>query len=120
VEVAISKVIDKKRSDKKEQAASKKLDPVTINKLYLLRDKINQKGYGRKVMDREIISLGLNLITDEHIKKLQEKTYSEMDRLNIAFESYAKRNGKLSFDEFVGKLLRGEIKESEFNNQVVS
>ena len=86
----------------------KKLDPETGRVLKLLKDKINKKNYGRSVRDTEIIAAALRLIQPEHIKDLQENTLSERDRLAIAHEEYQKTNGKISLDQFIGKLLKGE------------
>lgn len=87
----------------------KKLDPETGKILKLLKDKINKKSYGRSIRDTEIISLSLSLICPDHIQKLQESTLSEKDRLHIAHEDYVKENGKITLDQFIGILIRGQI-----------
>lgn len=92
----------------KKQNALKKLDLDSVRLLVALRDKANKKNFGRKVKDSEIIGASLKLITSEHLKELQEVTYSEQDRLNMAHEKYQKENGKISLDQFIGKIIRGE------------
>jgi hypothetical protein len=54
----------------------------------------------------------VSLVTDKEIKLLQEATYSEKDRLHIAHSEYISRNGKITLDDFIGKLLRGEISQT--------
>ncbi len=88
----------------------KKLDPETGKLLKQLKDKINKKSFGRSIRDTEIISLSLGLIGNEHIQKLQESTLSEKDRLHLAHEDYVKVNGKITLDQFIGRLLKGEIR----------
>ncbi|AZZ37321.1 hypothetical protein CIK05_11145 [Bdellovibrio sp. qaytius] len=90
----------------------KKLDPETGKTLKQLKDKINKKSFGRSIRDTEIISLSLGLISSEHIQKLQESTLSEKDRLHIAHEDYVKENGKITLDQFIGLLIRGQISQT--------
>lgn len=103
------KTADKKASVPKRKNILKKLDPDTGKLLTTLKEKANKKSFGRKVRDSEIIALGLSLVTLEHLTKLQEQTYSEKDRLHLAHEDYVKNNGRISLDNFIGLLIRGEI-----------
>ena len=98
-----------KKEAKKKDYLLKKIDINTAKSLNQIRDKANKKNYGRKVRDSEIISIALKQINGDHIKELQEATYSERDRLSIAHESYQKTHGKISLDQFIGKLLNGEF-----------
>ncbi|MFN3698345.1 MAG: hypothetical protein ACK4VO_12980 [Pseudobdellovibrio sp.] len=91
----------------------KKLDLETIKLLNSIKDRANKKTFGRKVKDTEIISAALRLISSEHIKELQELTLSERDRLAMAHEEFQKANGKISLDQFIGKLLKGEIRQQQ-------
>lgn len=91
----------------------KKLDLETIRLLNSIKDRANKKNFGRKVKDTEIISAALRLISSEHIKELQELTLSERDRLAMAHEEFQKANGKISLDQFIGKLLKGEIRQQQ-------
>ena len=74
-----------------------------------IKDRANKKTIGRKIKDGEIIGLALKLISADQIKELQELTYSEKDRLALAHEEYQKKNGKLTIEQFISKLLDGEI-----------
>lgn len=100
---------EKKVASSDKKSGMKKLDPETAKLLQKLNEKANKKSYGRKVRDSEIIALGLSLIDTKHIEQLQEKTLSEKDRLNIAHEDYQKTTGKITLDQFIGKLLKGEF-----------
>ncbi len=105
-------VKEPKKKDPKEvtkKSGLKKLDPSTAAALQKLNEKANKKTYGRKIRDNEIIALALSLMQPEHLAKLQEQSLSEKDRLSIAHEEYQKNHGKLTLDQFIGKLIRGEI-----------
>ena len=87
----------------------KKIDLETSKVLNQLRERANKKPFGRKVRDAELIALGLKLVEQRHLAELQEQTYSEKDRLAMAHDDYQKANGKISLDQFIGRLIRGEI-----------
>lgn len=96
----------------KKKIVLKKLDADTAKLLQSLNDKANKKSFGRKVRDTEIIGRALGLLQSEHLAELQQSTLSERDRLQIAHEDYQKAHGKLTLDQFIGKLLKGEISGS--------
>lgn len=103
------KTSEKKPSQLKRKNVLKKLDAEAAKLLQSLKDKANKKTFGRKVRDSEVISLGLSLINMDHIQILQNQTLSEKDRLHMAHEDYQKANGKITIDQFIGKLLKGEV-----------
>lgn len=90
----------------------KKLDPDTGKTLKQLKEKINKKNFGRSIRDTEIIALSLSLVNSDHIQKLQDSTLSEKDRLHIAHEEYVKEHGKVTLDQFIGLLIRGQISQT--------
>lgn len=88
----------------------KKVDLETAKVIFQIKEKANKKNFGRKVRDGEIVALAVRLLKPEHILELQEATFSEQDRLHITHEEYMKQHGKVSLDQFIGKLIRGEVK----------
>jgi uncharacterized protein YjgD (DUF1641 family) len=110
----ISQQVKKVKTEK--VSVLKKLDPDTGKTLKQLKDKINKKSFGRNIKDSEIISLSLSLIGPEHISKLQETSFSEKDRLHIAHEDYVKENGRITLDQFIGMLIRGQITKNSKNS----
>lgn len=98
-----------KEKSQKNPSTVKKLDLETIKLLSNLKDRANKKDLGRKIRDAEIIYLGLTLIESHHLEALKESTYSEQDRLMLAHNEFQKANGKITLDQFIGKLLRGEV-----------
>lgn len=107
----LRKTKDSKEKDIKKTTL-KKLNAEAAKLLSALQEKANKKDHGRKVRDSEIIHLGLSLIEGSHLETLKESTYSEKDRLAIAHQEYQKTHGKLTLDQFIGKLLKGEIQAS--------
>ena len=97
------------KRNKDRQSYLKKIDPESARLLGQLRDRANKKRYGRKVRDGEILALAIKRISQDDLQALQEATYSERDRLNMAHEEFVKANGKISLDQFIGKLLKGEL-----------
>ena len=96
----------------KRSTMLKKVDLETAKQLQQIKDRANKKSFGRKVKDSEVLALAIRLVSPEHIKELQEATYSEKDRLSMIHEEFQKTNGKISLDQFIGKLLKGEVKVS--------
>lgn len=105
----VEKTSEKKTSPIKRKNVLKKLDVDAAKLLQSLKEKANKKTHGRKIRDSEIIAKALGLMESHHIQELQESTLSEKDRLHLAHEEFQKANGKISLDQFIGKLLKGEI-----------
>ena len=81
-------------------------------KLTQLLNKANKKDYGKKIKGYQLLELGLSLISDSHIKKLQEGSLSNADQLEILYREHIKKNGKISKDEFIGLLLTQKINDA--------
>lgn len=113
-----SKTVEKTSKEKTSSAVKrknvlKKLDLESAKLLASIKDKANKKNYGRKIKDAEIIAKALSLMESQHIQDLQEMTLSEKDRLHIAHDDFQKKNGKISLDQFIGKLLKGQINQQQ-------
>jgi hypothetical protein len=100
----------KKTAAPKKKSVLKKIDPETAKILGVLKDRANKKAHGRKIRDWEIIGKALSLLEPQHLQELQEATLSEKDRLHLAHEEFMKQHGKLTLDQFIGRLLKGEIR----------
>ena len=87
----------------------KKVDQESAKVMAQIKERINKKPFGRKIRDSEIIAVAIKLVGPEEVAALQESTYSDKDRFNIYYESYQKSHGKLPLDEFLKKLMRGEL-----------
>lgn len=117
-EIGQEEKTSKKAVTPKRKTVLKKLDPDAAKVLQVLKDRANKKSFGRKVRDSEILSLGLSLLNAGHIQQLQNQTLSEKDRLHMAHEEYQKANGKVSMDQFIGKLLNGELLAQHKENKI--
>jgi hypothetical protein len=70
--------------------------------------KANKKEFGRKVRTDELISLALSLLESRHISELQERSLTNADKLQRQYNEYVKKNGAISKDAYIGRLLAGE------------
>lgn len=112
-EEKVEKTSKEKASEKtvtKKRNVLKKLDAESAKTLQSLKDRVNKKSYGRKVKDSEIIAKALSLVDSHHLQELQDASLNEKDRLHMAHENFVKQNGKITLDQFIGKLLKGEIR----------
>lgn len=72
--------------------------------------KINKKDFGKKVRCDELIGTALSLLTERHLKELQDASLTNADRLEIQYRDYQKAHSGANKDEFLGSFLRGEIR----------
>lgn len=112
---ASSKKLQQQKKVTKEKSNVKKLDIETNKLLFQLKEKVNKKPFGRKIRDSEIIALSIRKIGPDDIKLLQESTFTERDIIAIAHEKYVKEKGRISLNEYLGKLVRGEIQVTQNN-----
>lgn len=99
----------KAKREVKDYGQSKNLDEDTAKIFHSIKEKANKKEFGRRITDADILAVAVRLITSEHIKKLQDDSLTERDRLNQAHADYMKSHGKITLDQFIGKLIRKEI-----------
>ena len=69
----------------------------------------NKKKAGRKIKVDQLLSLALELVTDEHIKKLQDQSLSNEDRKEQLRQRYIEMRGPITRDEFTGFMLTKEF-----------
>ena len=74
--------------------------------------RINKKDFGRKITADDLIALALGLIGDEHVHSLQQSTLSNNDRFEVAFRAHIKEHGAITKDEYLGKIMTGELQSS--------
>ncbi len=104
METQVNKVIIKKKA-KGDGSSSIKISKEVKKKLNSLLIKINKKDFGKRVRSEKVILLALQQIDEEHIKELQNSALTNADKLEIKYREYVSRNGSISKDEFLGKLL---------------
>ncbi|MGE4233042.1 MAG: hypothetical protein AB7F43_06915 [Bacteriovoracia bacterium] len=70
---------------------------------------LNNKKFGKKVKTDDLIARVLPLITDDDRRNLQSATLSGKDKLALLHQRYCEKNGNISKDDFLSRLVRGEI-----------
>lgn len=71
----------------------------------------NKKKLGRKIKIDHVLSIALELVSDEHIKKMQNQSLTNEDRKEQLRQLYIETRGPISRDEFTGFMLTKEFSE---------
>jgi hypothetical protein len=71
----------------------------------------NKKKLGRKIKIDHVLAIALDLVTDEHIRKMQDQSLSNEDRKEQLRQKYIEARGPISRDEFTGFMLTREFSE---------
>lgn len=100
-----------------EKAHSIRVSPVTYNRLSEILAKVNEKKMGRSTRADEVVALALNLVTQEEVKALQEASLSNADRLELSYQKYIRENAFISQDEYLGRLMKGELPARKSSTQ---
>ncbi len=72
-------------------------------------DNANKKDFGRKIKAEEYLALAISLMTPSQLLTLREASLTNADRLERDYRKYLTDNGPISRDEYLGKILNGEI-----------
>lgn len=84
---------------------SKRINTESLKKASKLLIKANSKKLGRKIKFDDLVSLALDLVTDEHISLLQNQTLKFEDRQELLRQKYIKMYGQISKDDFIGFMM---------------
>ena len=68
----------------------------------------NKKKVGRRVKINHLLSLALDLVSEQEIKKLQNQSLTNEDRKEILRQKWVALNGPISKDEFTGFMMTEE------------
>lgn len=71
----------------------------------------NKKKLGRKVKLDHVLAIALDLVTEAHIKKMQDQSLSNEDRKEQLRQRYIIARGPISRDEFTGFMLTKDFSE---------
>lgn len=69
----------------------------------------NKKKLGRKIKIDHVLAVALDLVIEEHIRKMQDQSLSNEDRKEQLRQRYIELRGPISRDEFVGFMLTQEF-----------
>jgi len=97
-----------KKKVKKNDSSTIKISKETKRELSRVLSKANRKDFGKRVRGDKVLLLALQQIGETHIKELQNSSLSNEDKLEMKYREYISKNGNISKDEFLGKLLSGE------------
>ena len=67
--------------------------------------KVNKKDFGKKVRCDELIGTALSLLTEQHLKELQDGSMTNADRLELRYREHIRKHGPMTKDAYLGTLL---------------
>lgn len=94
---------------KEKEFASVRVKTETRDRVLAVVDRLNEKELGRKVIPDDVLAIAVTLLKSEHLEQIQSATLSNFDRLERDYRDYARSHAGISKDEYLGKLLTGEI-----------
>ena len=83
----------------------------TERKLARLLNGANKKKFGRKIKIDQLLCLALDLVTEEHLRTLQDTSLTNEDRKELLRQSYIQEVGPISKDAFTGFMLTEEFQK---------
>ncbi len=92
--------------------------PIRIHKstariLRSIVTKLNRKAHGKKVRPDQVISKALTLLTEVHLAEIEKASYDSKDQFEIEFKKYCQKNGNISKDEFLKRLMAAALPQIE-------
>jgi hypothetical protein len=99
----ISKMQQSHKSIRIAQTTEKKLAKALLT--------ANKKKFGRKIKADQVLNLALEILTDDHIRLLQEQSLTNEDRKEQLRQSYILEVGPISKDQFTGFMMTGEFQK---------
>lgn len=98
-----SKMIQKMKSIRINSENQKRLEKVILL--------ANKKKIGRKIKVDQVLSLALDLVNEEHIKKMQGQSLSNEDKKELLRQKWSETYGAITKDEFTGVMLTKEFSD---------
>jgi hypothetical protein len=108
-----------KPSAKKNNSSALRVSNDTRKKVLSELAKANKKTFGRRIKADQLIALGLSRLTAQDIVELQEKSLSNQDKMEKAYRDYVSKFGQVSRDEFIGKMMNGEVAKFTSENAAI-
>jgi len=67
----------------------------------------------RRIRSLTVIEFALDLIGVEHISELRNRSLTNSERLHLLHRGYKFSHGEVSFEEFLGKVVNGQLANSK-------
>ena len=100
----------KQRNESGAKSVTFRIEGAVKEKLTGIMRQANQNRLGRKrIRALAVIEYALDLVTEEHIAELRNQILTNSERLEVMHRGYKYSHGEISFDEFVGKLVGGQL-----------
>lgn len=87
-----------------------RMQRTTRAKLDGILDKINKKHLGKsKIRHDAVICHALDLLDDEHLCAIRDKSLSNADALTLRYKAMSKGKSNFSWDDFLGLVMEGKV-----------
>ena len=103
--------VAKNQSKKVQKLKSVRIGDETEKKLEKILAAANKKKLGRKIKVDQVVGLALELLTEDHIKKLQNQSLSNEDRKENLPQKWSQLHGPVSKETFTGVMMKPEFFE---------
>jgi hypothetical protein len=100
---------NKPKSKSVAKSASVRVHQEAKARAALLLLAANKKKAGRKIKFEDLFELALGLVTDEHLKLLQDRSLTFEDRKELLRQQYIASRGQISRDSFLGFLMSADF-----------
>lgn len=98
-----------KQAPKKPNSTALRVSNETRKKVLTELSKANRKAFGKKIKCDALIARAITKLTAQDILELQEQSLSNEDRFEQRLRDYISKHGQITRDEFLGKVLGGEV-----------
>ena len=98
-------------SKRKAKHVSLRVQKETQKKIEDILMCANKKEFGRKIRADHVLSLAVELLTEDHLKILQKRSMTNEDRMECLRRKYIEVRGEISRDEFYGFVMNPEFLE---------
>lgn len=81
-------------------------DNENLEKIFRLLEEANKKEFGKEITFKELALYGINKLTKKDLEKIQENSYSKMEKVHKLLAEYNQKHGTaLELGEFLVKKL---------------
>lgn len=99
----------KTKSRSVAKSASVRVRQEAKERATLLLVAANKKKAGRKIKFEDLFDLALSLVADEHLKLLQERSFTHEDRFEDLRQKYIETRGPISKQDWLGFAMSAEF-----------
>lgn len=98
----------KQKTKAKPRTDSLRVRRETKKKILTELANLNRKELGKAITPDQYVTMAISKITPDDLEKLKEQSLSNKDRLESQYRKHCTEHGKISMDDFLGRLLASQ------------